>query len=114
MLHKKLPPYAAPLQKLQLENNPPANSVNIFIGMQAWKKAKAFSVSHPTRCIALPAWESPINYIWPIKGCDILIVDTGYAEKEYLEDLVYCLYQSGATIVRGVTPDFSLIVYHKE
>ena len=114
MQHKKIPPYALPLLRLQQDGVPPRNSINIFIGDKSWQKGKSFSVTYPTRTITLPPWKSPANYQWPVMDCDILIHDTGYASTDYLDDLVYCLYKSGALIVRSIAPDFSLTVYEKD
>ena len=110
----KLPPYGKGLYDLIQQNLKPSNSVNLFIGTKAWDKGRAFSVSYPNRTLILPAWHDPYLYYWPVKDCDILIVDTGYANDDYIESLVISLYQHQAAIVRFIDPDMNLIVYHKE
>ncbi len=111
---KKLPPYAKPLFELQQNGSRPSNSVNIWIGANAWKKGRAFSASMPSRTIVLPPWLSPFEFYWPVKGCDILINDTGQSEVDYIEDIVCCLYTDGADIVRYVAPNFQLTLFHKD
>ena len=111
---KIIPPYSKPLHDLQLTGHAPKNSVYIWIGNNAWIKGKSFSASQPTRNIVLPPWDAPEKYKWPVFECDILIQDTGYAELDYVTDLVFCLYQDGASIVRYVAPDFTLTVFHKD
>ena len=111
---RKLPPYGKPLADLIASGNRPSNSINLFIGTKAWDKGKAFSISYPTRTLILPAWLSAITYYWPVKACDILIHDTSYSDPEYVDELVYALYQHDADIVRFINDEKKLITYHKE
>jgi len=114
MLRKKFLPYSKPLSDLMKSGHAPNNDVNVFIGHHAWKSGQKFSLVYPTRTLALPPWRNPSDYYWPVKECDILVLDTGYAENDYLHDLTVCLYESGANIVRMICPDFKLSIYHKE
>jgi hypothetical protein len=113
-MSQKVPPYGKPLFSLQQKNLKPNNSVYIWLGNDAWQKGRNFSISMPTRTLIIPPWECPSFYHWPVKQCDILIFDTGYAELEYVEDLVICLYKAKADIVRFISPSNELTVYHKE
>ncbi len=110
----KLPPFGKPLADLQAQGVAPKDSVNIFIGNKAWKKGENFSISYPTRTLIIPPWQSPSIYRWPVRDCDILIVDTGYAEPEYITTLAIELYKADAEIVRCITPSFKIVVYLKE
>lgn len=110
----KLPPYAKPLYELITSGFHPNNDINVFIGNKAWNKGKAFSVSFPERTCLVPPWDSPCSYYWPVNNCDILVVDTGYANSDYLYELAECLYEHCAKIVRVISPDFKLSIYHKE
>lgn len=110
----KLPPFGKALEDLQSQGKAPTDTINVWIGNKAWEKGTGFAKSMPTRTLVLPPWEDPESYYWPINGCDMLIHDTGFAELDYLKDLAYCLYRDGADIVRCLTPDFQLIVFHKE
>lgn len=110
----KLPPYARPLYELISTGFRPDNDVNLFVGQHAWKKGKSSSVSYTYRTIALPPWLSPSSFFWPVNQCDILIVDTGYAEESYTHELVYCLYKDGANNVRLVAPDYSIVLFEKD
>lgn len=114
MLRKKFLPYSKPLCALVKTGCLPINDVLLFIGNKAWDKAKSFSISYPNRTLALPPWHSPGEYYWPIKGCSLLVFDTGYAEQDYLNELAVCLYENYASKVRMISPDFELNVYHKE
>jgi hypothetical protein len=111
---RKLPPYGKPLGELIKSGSKPTNSVNLFIGPNAWKKGESFSISYPLRTLILPAWHSPFIYYWPVKECDILIFDTGYSEKDYVDEVVDALYQDEADIIRFIDSEKNLIVYHKD
>lgn len=113
MFQKKFLPYSWPLTQLLKSGFAPSNDVNVFIGMDALRKGKVFSISYPERTLVLPPWHDPEIYHWPIVDCDMLIKDTGYADDDYLNDMAYCLYQNGANIVRLITPDFKFIVFNK-
>lgn len=114
MLRKKFLPYSKPLHDLIESGSVPSNDVNVFIGNRALDKARKFAFSYPERTLALPPWDNPSDYEWPVKECDVLVFDLGYAEPDYLHDLAFCLYESEARIVRMVSSDSKLITYHKE
>lgn len=114
MLRKKNLPYSKPLRDLIASGYAPSNDVNIFLGQYAWRNGKSFAIFHPDRTIILPPWENPNDFYWPVRECDVLVFDTGYAESDYLHDLAFCLYESEACAVRMICPDFKLTVYHKE
>lgn len=111
---RKLPPFGAKLAQLLSQGLKPSNDVYLFIGNKAWAKGNNSTLMRPTRTLILPPWLSASTYEWPVRQCDILIIDTGFAEPPYIEHLTYCLYKDGADIVRFVSPDFELTVYHKE
>ena len=110
----KLPPYAKPLHELISNNEVPNNDVNIFIGTKSWNKGRPFAATYPTRTCVLPAWHSAFSYYWPVNNCDILVCDTGYADPDYLLELAQCLYEHGANIVRVISPEYKLYIYHKD
>ena len=111
---KKLPPYGKSLQDLQQKGLRPTNSIKVFMGNNAWKKGDGSAINYPERTLVLPPWICASSYTWPVKDCDILIFDSGYAEMGYIENLVQCLYLDGADIVRYVSPELKLTVYYKE
>lgn len=111
---KKIPPYGKALFNLQQQGLKPQKTIFLWIGNNAWAKARDTADLRYDRTLLLPAWVCPTGFIWPVKGARVLIVDTGYAEPEYLNDLVFCLYQNGAEIIFCNTPDANLIVFHKE
>src|SRR5574338_269801 len=105
MQQKKYPPYSHILEHLIHSNHRPRNDINLFIGNHAWKRAENFSISYPERTLILPPWHDPGMYDWPVKGCSLLIFDTGYSKNDYVNDLAFYLYQDGANIVRYVSMD---------
>lgn len=111
---RKLPPFGRPLYELQSEGCHPNNSINLFIGTYAWQKGHAFSKMYPLRTLILPPWLSPDGYLWSVSECDILIMDTGYADLQYLNELVTELYSANASIVRSIDFINSLVVHDKE
>ena|ERR1035437_1674323 len=109
----KLPPFGTYLHYFYSNNLPmPKNSVYIFIGHKASRKAENFQISRPG-AMCLPPYECPSTYFWPVKDCDILIFDTGWPDQNYLDDLVCCLYQYDALVVRSISPEFKLTIHDK-
>lgn len=111
---QKLPPYGKNLFQLQQQGLKPNYTIFIWIGNNAWSMARHTIDIRPDRTLLIPPWECPTGFMWPVNGCRVLIVDTGWAEDAYLNDLTYCLYQGGAGIVFCNTPDSDLIIFHKE
>lgn len=95
----KLPPYSKNLYFLMKKGMFPKSYISLYIGLSAWEKGNYFSKEYPDRTLILPAWEEPTDYFWPVKKCDVLIIDTGYAEKKYVHDLTACLFAYNANIV---------------
>jgi hypothetical protein len=110
----KLPPYSKELYKKSKKGILPSNDINIWLGKDAWKKANSFAISMPDRLALLPPWDDPNIYFWPVMGCDVLLMDAGGSDNEYIEDLVYYLYRHNANKVRLITHDFNFIIFHKE
>lgn len=108
----KLPPYGKYLDELLQSGKTPDNSVYLFVGQSAFIKANNFQCSRPTT-LYLPAYDCPSRYRWPVKGCDILIFDTGWCEIPYLTDIAYCLYQENALVVRSISSEFKMTTYDK-
>jgi hypothetical protein len=109
----KIPPYGKALYALQKSKVIKHHIVIVWIGLNAWKKAEKFFLKHPSGTLALPAWESPDKYFWPVKNCDVLIEDTGYAEDDYVDDLIYELYKCGAVIVQYAAPHSGLTIIQR-
>lgn len=116
MQHLKLPPYGKPLKDLIDKRFKPDNSIFLYIGREAWDRARKKLISHPNNVLVLPPYNCPTLYDWPVKQCDVLIIDCGYPEQDYIDDLVFCLYNADAEVVRYISPDHKLTVYqtHKE
>lgn len=110
----QLPPFAKPLYDLHMKGQIPLCGVWLFLGKDSWAKGKAFSISYPARVLAIPPWNSALTYYWPVRDCDILMVDTGFSNDDYLDEVASCIYEFDAKIVRLITFDNALIIYHKE
>lgn len=110
----QIPPYGKALYALQKSGQYPKNSINVWAGAFAWRKAQLFTASCPARTLILPPWENPENYYWPVNKCDVLINNTSPCEDDYIEDLVYELYKGGAEIVRYLSPCLELTVFHQQ
>lgn len=103
-----LPPYGKVLKSLN-----PTNDVFLFVGQHAWQKAKNFQLQRPgTLC--LPAYLDPFEFEWPVCGYDILVIDTGYCDQDYIETIAACLLSFEANIVRYVSLEGYLTIYKKE
>lgn len=111
---KRIPPYGRPLYFLIQKRQRPRNSVYLYVGAKAWTKGKISAELRPARTLVLPGYIDPSTYQWPVHDCDILIIDTGFCDQTYIEDLVRELFQAKAQIVRFVSPDYLLTVYQKD
>jgi len=110
----KIPPFGWPLYKIQKAGRRPANSVCLFIGHKAWKDAKSFAEVYPKRTLMIPPYLSANEFFWPVKGCDILIFDSGWGGVDYVDEIVERLYKDGARIVRSVCYENKLTVHQKD
>lgn len=110
---KKLCPYGAYLQAQLIQNRIPRNSVYVFIGWHAWRKAEDFQKIRPTT-LCLSPWRDPSEFRWPVKNCDVLVFDTGGSEGDYFDRIAISLMLNGAEIVRIVPFDENLIAYKRE
>lgn len=90
------------------------NSVYIFVGDSAWKKARAFHMSH--YAMALPTNFDPNQYSWPVNNCDVLVFETGngFLTSESIRQFAYILLEAGAIVVRIILPNGKLIAYKTE
>jgi hypothetical protein len=114
MTYKKQLPFSKPLRELQAKGLVPTNDVMIIIGNHAWRKAKNLSISFPERVLALPPWNNPLDYYFPVQNCSTMIVDTGFVNDDYLTDLARCLYEHDATKVFFISHDDKFSIIYKE
>jgi len=110
----KLPPYGKPLHELLLSNKKPDNSVYCYIGQGSWEKGKVSSISRPTRTLALPPNHSPFSYLWPVHGCEILLIETSELVTEYIEDIVRVLFAHQAHRIVCLSSEFLSTTYEKD
>ena len=103
MLRKKLPPFSSLITS-------ETKYIFVFIGHKAWQYARAWQKF----AIALPPWLNPFDFTWPVNGRHIAVFDTGYAEEDYIEDLVRALFKNGAIEVLTLSPDYQPLVFKKD
>ena len=111
---RKIPPYGKALYDLYKKNLKPEYSIRLFIGSYAWSRAKIFAYDFPERTLLIPPWLCPSDYFFPVKQCKVLIVDTSFAENDYLDDLAYCLFKDEADFVICNQPDANFINFKKD
>lgn len=112
-MKKKTPPFGKALAFYLLNNDPSAKYIYLFIGINAWHAAKKRSFTN-SLILCLPPFESPLIYEWPVRKCDILVIDTGMCEQDYVEGIAICLLHHGANIVHYCSPDYQLTIYEKD
>jgi hypothetical protein len=110
----KIPPFGKPLKALLDAGALPNNSIYLYIGKFAWQKGKSSSICRPARTLILPSSERPIDYMWPVRDCDILIIETSPQKATYIEDVVYILFKHEAFKVTVITVDFIPTVYKRD
>ncbi len=110
----KLPPYGKPLHQLLLSNKRPNNSVYLYCGELAWDKGQLSSIARPTRTLALPPRASPLSYIWPVAGCEILFIETSAVMDYYIESIVQTLFDYDADGVQLLSFNLLITSYKKD
>jgi hypothetical protein len=109
----KVPPFGKPLKALLQEGHLPNNSVYLYIGDLAWKKGENSVISRPTRTLILPPKSSPLDYEWPVNGCDILMIATSNFSQEYIESFAQLLFSYGAIKVTFISTDMLSFIFKR-
>lgn len=110
----KLPPYGKPLHELLLSGKKLDNSVYTFIGDKSWDKGQNSALIRPTRTLILPPNHSPFSYTWPVKGCEILLIETSQLVTEYIEMIVQVLFDYDADKVVLLSLNLLSTTYKKD
>jgi len=110
----KLPPFGKPLKALLEQGQLPSNSVYLYIGDLSWKKGEKSAICRPTRTLILPPKASPLDYDWPVNGCDILLIATSLFSQEYIESFVQLLFSFGADKVTYISTEMLSTIFKKE
>lgn len=110
----KIPPFSKPLKELLQSGQLPANNIYVYIGINSWEKGTLSSIPRPTRTLVLPPNRKAIDYEWPVKDCDILLIETSLITDVYREDVVYVLFKYDALNVTVIKADFSTLFYKKD
>ncbi len=110
--HKKLPPYGKKLKELLAQGKKPRNSIFLFLGINAWQSAKAFS--HIQQVLVLPPDESPYSFDWPVKECSVLAFDKGGLAPDDIEQTAHALLLAGAASVHVILFNYRLVVYRRD
>jgi hypothetical protein len=111
---KPLAPFSKKLEYLLSNNQKPRNNIFVFIGVNAFQKAKAFETSQFV--LALPYGDDPEIYRWSVRGCEPLVFDTGgiYVNANLIRKFAYILLESGAVVVRIMLLDGRMVIYRRE
>lgn len=104
-----LPPYGLKILKILRAKQLPTNDIFLFVGDGAWESAKIHSQSQAV--LLLPQGESPYNYLWPVEGCSVLTIIKSEVDSHIIKQLAHVVLSSGATVMRAILPNFSLVVY---
>lgn len=107
------PPYSKYLREFLKSGRIPNNDIFIFMGAASWSKARNFQIQRPTS-LCLPPHSLPIDYIWPVSQCDILIFDTSESNASDIEDFATLLFAYNARIVRYCSYLNKLTVFKKD
>lgn len=98
-------PYGKILAEQLKIGNKPRNDIFLFLGKDAWKRAKQFYFSGQTVHI-LPENKIPEQYIWPVYSFPVLVFDMNMEDENeaILKRLALQLLKSGASCVRIINP----------
>jgi len=107
-----LAPYGSRLAQSLNSGKIPENDVYIFCGDLAWKKAAFFNQNR--FCLCLPPGANPFHFSWPVSQCSVLLFETSQSEISYIEKIVLCLLNSGATIVRVISFENKIYIYRRK
>lgn len=110
----KVPPFGKPLKELLQSGQLPNNNVWLYIGDKAWEKGKSSSIARPSRTLILPNGHNPLDYNWPVNGCDILIIETSPVDTEFIEHFVNLLFAEGAIKVTLISVNLLSTIYKKD
>jgi len=83
--------------------------VPIFIGHRSQELALNLHQAIPTT-LYVPFLQSPYRYVWPIKGREIKIVDTGKSSKDFIKLCATCFYGHGALDVTYISKQSTFII----
>jgi hypothetical protein len=110
----KTPPFGKPLQALLQSGQIPNNSVYLYIGNLAWDKGRSSSISRSARTLILPFGHNPLEYEWPVQGCDILMIETSPIDTEFIENFVNLLFSEGAIKITLISVNLLSTIYKKD
>lgn len=112
IINKKFPPYGKKLFEFYREGIKPSNDIFIFLGDDAWKRAKLFLEIHWTTLLLNDS--KPNEYRWDfVRGSSVLIFDTSEVGSEIIRHLAYELLRWGATRVVVILVNYTLIVFRQ-
>lgn len=112
---KSLPPFGLRLKRYLATGKKIQNNCWLFLGVNAWQKAKAFSETQHVLC--LPYGAEPEEYDWTvINGLHPLLIDCGGDfDAGIIRKLAYLLLAAGATpAVHVILFDKRMVIYRKE
>ena len=100
----KTPPFAKRLFELSLKGVVRSNDVFIFLGDNAWYRAKSYPQDTCWVTLIPNDGSKPDKHNWGfVKTLSVLIFDTSGVNYQLIEHLAYELLKAEATIVRAIT-----------
>jgi hypothetical protein len=105
---KELAPYGQYLaEKLRTCND--YEIAIIFMGSNSHAKAESLQVEIPST-LCLPSLDNPFRYIWPLRNCDVYLLDGDYSKDSFIKYCAGCFFSYGANIVNYISSNRILIV----
>lgn len=108
-------PYAHQLAAAITNGFTPHNDIFIFLGCDAWRKARALREIHAVLLIPPEDNRTPDKFLWDfVRGLSVLIMVTSNVGHQLIRHLGYELLNAGASVARVLlcyTDPPELIVY---
>ncbi len=81
----------------------------IFMGEHGRKQSESFL----SNTLYLPYPTSPLRYSWPVKGCDVRLIDTSFSSHSFIKFAVLCLFGHGADVVHYYGQNNKILTFEK-
>jgi hypothetical protein len=105
---KPLAPYGTHLVS-RLRNKSPYEIVLIFMGKKGSERAASFQ-PHLPFTLYLPHQVSPLKFEWPLRNCDVYLVDTDHSQLSFVRFCALTFFSHGANKITYVSPSKSYVI----
>ncbi len=111
----KLPPHGKPLHDFLLAGHSFKNDfVYLYVGDKAWEEGKKAVRLRPLQTLVLPPNYLATTYRWPVRNCDILIIQTNQLSQKYMENIVLTLFAYKAKTIISFLPDENITTFYEK